>query len=302
MAEDRREQSGTMVERKPTVADYKVSKPTWCPGCGDFAVIAALQQTVVSLGLMPEQVVLVAGIGCSGKITQHFGSYGFHSLHGRSIPVASGIQLANQDLTVFAAGGDGDGYGIGLGHALHAMRRNIDMTYLVMDNHIYGLTTGQTSPTSKRGFKSKTSPEGSAEEPVKPLELAIVSGCSFVAQGFSGDAKHLAKLIEAGVRHKGFSLINIFSPCVTFNKVNTYEWFKEHIVRFDDDPTYDPTDKYTNLRKVAEAESVCTGIIYREERPAFHEAMLGASEVATVHQPLQLALEEQRSLMDQFRR
>ncbi|MGZ6550750.1 MAG: thiamine pyrophosphate-dependent enzyme, partial [Tumebacillaceae bacterium] len=140
-----------------TMADFRYDKATWCPGCGDFSVLAALQQVCVRMGLEPEDVCCVSGIGCSGKISQHFGSYGFHTLHGRSLPTAQGIKMANQDLTVIAAGGDGDGYGIGVGHFIHACRRNVDITYIVMDNHIYGLTTGQSSPTSKKGFKTKTS-------------------------------------------------------------------------------------------------------------------------------------------------
>ncbi|MGI6127817.1 MAG: thiamine pyrophosphate-dependent enzyme, partial [Planifilum sp.] len=173
-----------------TIKDFRTNnRPTWCPGCGDYAVLSSLQKACADLGLEPEEVVLVSGIGCSGKISQHFGSYGFHSLHGRALPTAQGVKLANQDLTVIAAGGDGDGYGIGMGHFVHAVRRNVDLTYIVMDNHIYGLTTGQLSPTSDRGFKSKTSPQGSAEEPVKPVETAIVNGASFVAQAFSGDVK-----------------------------------------------------------------------------------------------------------------
>ena len=173
-----------------TIKDFRTNnRPTWCPGCGDYAVLSSLQKACADLGLAPEEVVLVSGIGCSGKIAQHFGSYGFHSLHGRALPTATGVKLANQDLTVIAAGGDGDGYGIGMGHFVHAVRRNIDLTYIVMDNHIYGLTTGQLSPTSERGFKSKTSPKGSAEEPVKAVETAIVNGASFVAQAFSGDVK-----------------------------------------------------------------------------------------------------------------
>ncbi|MDB5085994.1 MAG: 2-oxoacid ferredoxin oxidoreductase [Bacilli bacterium] len=284
------------------VIDFKYDKPTWCPGCGDYTVLAAMQQACVGLGLEPEQVCCVSGIGCAGKIAQHFGGYGFHSLHGRSIPTATGIKLANQELVVIAAGGDGDGYGIGLGHSLHAMRRNIDITYIVMDNHIYGLTTGKLSPNSQKGFKTKTSPKGSAEDPIRPVEMAIVTGSSFVAQAFSGNVKQMVSIFEQGIKHKGFSLINVFSPCVTFNKVNTYDWFKEHIVNMDEDESFDPTNRMDALRRVHEVESVCTGVIYREERPAFHETMLGASETAGVHLDLDLAEEEMQSLIDQFRR
>ncbi len=193
------------------VADFKAARPTWCPGCGDFGVLNALTRAVADLGLEPEEVVVVSGIGCSGKISQYFGSYGFHGIHGRALPIAQGVKLANRELTVIAAGGDGDGYGIGLSHVIHAIRRNVDLTYIVMDNHIYGLTTGQLAPTSDKGMKTKTSPYGSVEEPVRPLELALGQGCGFVAQAFSGEIHHMAEVFKKAIQHKGFSLVNVFS-------------------------------------------------------------------------------------------
>lgn len=285
-----------------TIKDFRVSeKATWCPGCGDYAVLAALQKAAANLDLVPEEVVLVSGIGCSGKISQHFGSYGFHSLHGRSLPVATGIKLANHELTVIAAGGDGDGYGIGMGHFMHTLRRNIDITYIVMDNHIYGLTTGQTSPTSEKGFKSKTTPEGSAEEPVRPVQSAILNGASFVAQGFSGDLNQLTRIIEEAIKHKGFSLVNTFSPCVTFNKINTYEWFKENIYNLDDLNDFDHTDKFKALKVLEEHGSVVTGIIYTEERPVYHEVMIGATGKPASKLELNLANDSIEELKQMFR-
>ena len=285
-----------------TIKDFRVSeKATWCPGCGHFTVLASLQNAAASAGLEPHNMVLVSGIGCSGKISQHFGSYGFHSLHGRSLPVAIGTKLANHDLTVVAAGGDGDGYGIGIGHFMHALRRNIDMTYIVMDNHIYGLTTGQTSPTSKRGFKSKTSPGGSAEEPIRPVQTAIINGASFVAQAFSGDVKQMARIMQEAINHKGFSLINAFSPCVTFNKINTYDWFKENLYNLDDDQNYDPTDKFAALKVLDEHESVVTGVIYKEDRPSYHEVMIGATETPAAHLDLTITKEQQEEVKNSLR-
>lgn len=283
-----------------TIADFRVEKATWCPGCGDFTVLAALQRAAVNCGLEPENMAVVSGIGCSGKLSQHFGSYGFHSLHGRSIPTATGVKLANHDLTVVAAGGDGDGYGIGLGHFIHALRRNIDITYIVMDNHIYGLTTGQTSPTSRKGFKSKTSPQGSAEEPIRPLETALVNGCSFVAQAFSGDVKQMTEILQKAIQHKGFSLVNCFSPCVTFNKVNTYEWFKENIVNLDQTEGYDRSDRFGAIRIVQENNNLVTGILYQEERPAYHEVMPGATKLPTTQADLQAPMREKDQIMAQF--
>ncbi|HEX6972694.1 MAG TPA: thiamine pyrophosphate-dependent enzyme, partial [Limnochordia bacterium] len=190
----------------PTLADFKTDAPVWwCPGCGDFGVLKALQSALVDLDLQPHQVAVVAGIGCSGKIGNYINSYNFHVVHGRTLPTALGMKLANRDLTVLAVGGDGDGYAIGMGHFLHAIRRNADITYIVMDNHIYGLTKGQVSPTSDPGFKTVSTPEGSIERPVRPLQLALAAGATYVAQGFSGQVKALSQLIADGIRHRGFS-------------------------------------------------------------------------------------------------
>ena len=282
------------------LSDYRGVVPTWCPGCGDFAVLGCLQKATMQLGLPPEDVVIVSGIGCSGKIVQHYGGYGYHSLHGRTIPVATGIKLANPKLTVIAAGGDGDGYGIGLNHFIHAMRRNIDITYLVMDNHIYSLTTGQTSPTSRMGFISKTTPKGAAELHIRPLEIALAAGSSFIAQGFSGDVNQLTNLIIAGIQHRGFSHINIFSPCVTFNKQNTFAWFKERIINLDDDQNYQPNDKVRALEKVIEADGVLTGIIYQEERPVYHQALPGPKEQPLTQTPVELERSQFEQLIKVF--
>ncbi|MCL6452055.1 MAG: 2-oxoacid:ferredoxin oxidoreductase subunit beta [Alicyclobacillus sp.] len=267
-----------------TMKDFKAEKPTWCPGCGDFGVLNAMQRAAVALGLEPEDVVVVSGIGCSGKMSQHFGGYGLHSLHGRSLPTAQAVKLANRNLTVFAAGGDGDGYGIGMGHFIHAIRRNIDITYIVMDNHIYGLTTGQASPTSDVGSQTKTSPRGTVERPIEPLQLALSERCGFVAQAFSGDTKHMAQVIERAVRHRGFSLVNVFSPCVTFNKVNSYEFYKEKLVNLDADPAYDCHDRLAAMRRVAEADNLVVGVVYEDtEQPAYDDAVYGYPEEPLAH-------------------
>ncbi len=171
--------------------------PDWCPGCGDFGVLRSIQQAAGRLGIQPENLMIVSGIGCSSNLPGFIHAYGIHSLHGRSIPVATGAHLANTDLKVVVTGGDGDGYGIGVGHLLHAMRRNLNITYVVMDNQIYGLTTGQASPTTSKGQKTKSTPAGNAEMPLNPLALAITSGATYVARGFSGEAKQLADLIQA---------------------------------------------------------------------------------------------------------
>ncbi|MBX5436032.1 MAG: 2-oxoacid:ferredoxin oxidoreductase subunit beta [Alicyclobacillaceae bacterium] len=286
----------------PTLQDFQTERATWCPGCGDFGVLNAMQKAVINLGIEPDDIVVVSGIGCSGKMAQHFGAYGLHSLHGRSLPTAQAVKLANRKLTVFAAGGDGDGFGIGMGHFIHAIRRNIDITYIVMDNHIYGLTTGQASPTSDEGAKTKTSPYGTVEAPIAPLQLALAQNCGFVAQGFSGNIKQLTTLIEKAVLHKGFSFVNVFSPCVTFNKVNTYEFYKSHLVNLDEDPSYDPHDRVQALRRVAEAGNVVVGLIYEDpHRQSFEESLHGYPETPMVHNDLSLGEADYETILASFR-
>ena len=190
-----------------TFKDFRNNvKPNWCPGCGDFSVQAAIQKAAANVGLEPEEVAIITGIGCSGRLSGYINSYGVHGIHGRALPLAQGVIMANKDLTVIASGGDGDGYAIGMGHTIHALRRNMNMTYIVMDNQIYGLTKGQTSPSSAVGFVTKSTPKGNIEKNVAPLELALSSGATFVAQGFSSDIKALTKLIEDAINHDGFSL------------------------------------------------------------------------------------------------
>ncbi|MDQ0340699.1 2-oxoglutarate ferredoxin oxidoreductase subunit beta [Caldalkalibacillus uzonensis] len=250
--------------------EFKGDTPTWCPGCGHYSVMAGIQRACLGLGLEPHQVAVITGIGCSGKVSEYMRCYGFHTLHGRSLPVAQAVKLVNRNLKVIAAGGDGDGYGIGAGHFVHAARRNVDITYVVMDNQIYGLTKGQTSPTSRQGFVTKTSPEGAGEREVKPLELALGAGASFVAQAFAGDIKRLTELIQQGMEHEGFALINVFSPCVTYNKVNTYDYFKEHLLDLKQMEDYDPHDLAQAYATVLERQGLVQGIIYKEDRPAYH--------------------------------
>jgi len=262
---------------KRDMKDWQTTAPSWwCPGCGDFGVLAAMQRALADLGLNNEEVCVVSGIGCSGKITGYINSYSYHSLHGRATPPAQAIKLANKDLTVIVAGGDGDGYGIGAGHFIHAVRRNIDLTYIVMDNNIYGLTKGQVSPTSSLGFVTSTTPEGSIETPVNPLALYLAAGGTFLAQGFSGDMKGLKSLIEEGVKHKGFSLINVFSPCVTFNKKNTYAWYRDVLVDINsgEEIKHDPSNKAMAMQRVIDGR-VYSGIIYQEKRPDYTSRVKG---------------------------
>ncbi|MFS8629294.1 MAG: 2-oxoacid:ferredoxin oxidoreductase subunit beta, partial [Limnochordales bacterium] len=241
------------------------------------------------------------GIGCSGKIGNYINCYNFHVVHGRTLPTAMGLKLANRRLTVIAAGGDGDGYAIGGNHFLHAIRRNVDITYIVMDNQIYGLTKGQVSPTSGVGFVTRSSPHGNIERPVRPLQLAIAAGATFVASGFSSDIKQLASLIKQGIEHKGFALINVYSPCVTFNKVNTYDWFKETLINLDEDPNYDPTDRAAALAKLIETDEQVRGLVYKAEQPSFEELFPGFREEPIVHQDWTMPPEEFEKLLARYR-
>jgi 2-oxoglutarate ferredoxin oxidoreductase subunit beta len=286
-----------------TLKDFRNNvKPNWCPGCGDFSVQASIQRAAANLGLEPEQLAIVSGIGCSGRISGYINAYGFHGIHGRALTIAQGLKLANRDLTVIAAGGDGDGFAIGMGHTVHAIRRNIDITYIVMDNQIYGLTKGQTSPRSSFGFQTKSTPQGSIEHALSPLEMAIAAGATFVAQSFSSNVKQLTSLIEEGIKHKGFSFINVFSPCVTFNKINTYDWFKEHIVDLEEIPDYDPTDRTMAMAKIMETGGMLTGLIYRNtEKKSYEELIPGFREQPLAKQDLHLTEAEFEKLVAEFK-
>jgi len=285
-----------------TFKDFRNSvKPNWCPGCGDFSVQAAIQRAAANVGIEPHELAVVAGIGCSGRIAGYINSYGFHGIHGRALPLAQGLKMANRDLHVIASGGDGDGFAIGMGHTVHAIRRNIDITYVVMDNQIYGLTKGQTSPRSAQGFITKSTPGGAIEPSLKPLEVALSSGATFVAQGFSTDIKELTALIEAGIQHKGFSFINVFSPCVTYNKVNTYDWFKEHLTKLSDVEGYDSSDRDLAMRTVMEKEGLVTGIIYQDkETPSYQEKLDRYSESPLSNADLALSETDFDKLVKEF--
>jgi 2-oxoglutarate ferredoxin oxidoreductase subunit beta len=259
--------------------EYKTdTKPIWCPGCGDFAVLAALYQAFSALDVDPNNTAIVSGIGCSSRLPVFVKSYGFHTVHGRTLPVATGIKLANPDLTVMAMGGDGDGFAIGGGHVPHAARRNVDITYVVMDNFIYGLTKGQTSPTTGtkdgvgHGFKlTTTSPYGQYEDPINPLAMLLIYGASFVARGYSAKPKQLAELYKAAMQHKGFSFIQVLSPCVVFNR--TYDELDAAILPLEG--KHDPTDFNAAMALALDTQTEHLGIIYKQERPTLEDRVGG---------------------------
>lgn len=257
---------------KPLKAkDFKGKvEPDWCAGCGDFGVLRTLQRACAELGLQPHEILTVSGIGCSSNLPGYFNGYGMHTLHGRALAVATGAQLANHELTVVATGGDGDGYGIGGNHFTHTARRNVDMTYLVMNNQIYGLTTGQVSPTSEEGMKTKSTPYGSVEMPVNPITSAIMNGATYVARGFSGQALHLVSLIKEAILHKGFALVDVFSPCVTFNHDNDYKFFKPRVRKLED-IDHDTTDwKAACEKAMVWGDDIYIGCFLQKLAPSLH--------------------------------
>ena len=252
-----------------TAKDYKGPvEPDWCAGCGDFGVLNSLQRACAELGLWPHEILTVSGIGCSSNLPGYFNANGMHTLHGRSLAVATGAKLGNHELNVIVTGGDGDGYGIGGNHFAHTARRNVDLTYMVMNNQIYGLTTGQVSPTSRSGMKTKSTPFGSVEGSMNPITSAIMNGATFVARGYSSDVKHLTDLMKKAIQHKGFSLVDIFSPCVTFNLDNDNKFFKDRIKKLEDED-HDTSDwKAACEKAMMWGDTIYTGLFLEiEEAP-----------------------------------
>ena len=285
---------------KPTIKDFKgKADPDWCPGCGDFGVLSALKQALAELGLYPHEVMVISGIGCSSNIPGYINAYGMHTLHGRALAVATGAQLANHTLKVIATGGDGDGYGIGGNHFIHSMRRNVDLTYIVMDNQIYGLTTGQISPTSMKEMKTKSTPFGSVENPINPIPLAIAAGATYVARGYTGQIKHLVDLIKGGIRHKGFALIDAFSPCVTYNHDNSHEFFKQRTKKLED-IGHDPTDFSAAMKQgYMWGEVIPIGLFWkRDDLPSLDQLEpILADGTPLAHRPLGVAAKTAQALI-----
>jgi len=246
--------------------------PTWCPGCGDFAIWGALKNAFVELKLPPHRIVLVFGIGCSGNFASFIKGNVFHSLHGRALPAAVGAKLANHELDVIVIGGDGDGYAEGLNHTIQTMRSNINLTYIVHDNHVYSLTTGQTSPTSLKGFKTKSTPDGAFEYELNPLGMAVTAGTTFIARGFAGDIPHLTQLMVSGIKHKGFSFIDVMQPCPTFNPELSYDWYRQRVYKLED-KNYKPDNRFRawEISQEPLPEKIATGILYQEQRPTLEE-------------------------------
>jgi len=257
------------VPGKLKASDYKSdTKPVWCPGCGDFHVRHSLTKAVAHLGLRPEEIVIVSGIGCSSRLPAYINCYGFHGIHGRALPAATGVKVARPDLTVICAGGDGDGFSIGGNHLLHACRRNIDITYIVMDNEIYGMTKGQPSPTTAPDWDSKIAPGGTGISPFQPLVIALASGANFVARAFSGDPIGTARTLAEAITHPGFSFVQILSPCVTF-RPDQREWKKlVHPA-----PVTPTSDASQAARRVMTDDGFNIGVLYKGSREPYRQSV-----------------------------
>jgi 2-oxoglutarate ferredoxin oxidoreductase subunit beta len=262
-------------EKKSLRSDLK---PIWCPGCGDYAVTAGLEQALTTLGYESHNTVFVSGIGCSSRLPYFFRTYGFHTIHGRAAAVAVGVKMANPDLRVLVVGGDGDFFSIGTNHFIHAARRNIDMTAICMDNHIYGLTKGQASPTSRADFVTSTSPYGAVEAPIDPLLLALASGATFIAQCYSGKIKHMRETLIAAEQHEGFSFVNIRSPCVTFNKVDTFAHYKGRVAFTEEEAKGTLAEACAYLMRTG--DEVPLGTFYQAKRPTYDGSWFTRAEKA----------------------
>jgi len=255
-------------------------KNTWCPGCGNFGILMAFKKALIHLGLDRRQIVIVSGIGCHGKIVNYVNVNGFHGIHGRVLPLATGIALSNPDLTVVGFQGDADCYDEGWGHFTHVIRRNVNMTLIVHNNMVLGLTTGQATSTSQEGFKTKSTPHGVISPMLKPLAHALVSNATFVARGFAGDVTHLSSLVAEAVKHRGFAFVDVFQPCVTFNYRNTYDWFRERVYKLEEENYYS-NDWQKALEKSLEwGDKIPIGIFFKQEKPTYRDSLPHVRKIA----------------------
>ncbi len=276
-------------------------KPNWCPGCGDHGLLSATIKTVEKKGLLPNEVVITSGIGCSSSFPHWTSAYGIHAIHGRALPPAIGVHMANPELTVISVGGDGDGYGIGGNHFIHTARRNPNITYMVMNNQIYGLTLGQASPSSQLGHITTTTPEGVEEEPINPIALALGAGATFVARAYTRDSKHLQMIIDKAMDHRGFAFVDVISPCVTFNKLNTYEWFNKRVYKLEDHDTSDPSAAFGKAMEWG--DKIPLGIFYQIDRPTLNDKNPVTRNKIPVKEPLGFNAQniDMEEVFDEFR-
>ncbi len=280
----------------PAVKEFVTTqKPTWCPGCGNFGMWEALKRALSQLGWEKHEFVAFWGIGCHGNGADFLDVQGFHALHGRALPPATAVALTRPDLKVIVQMGDGDGYGLGMGHFVHTLRRNVNLTCLAHNNQIYGLTTGQASPTTEHLAKTVSTPSGVLEQPVNPIGLALAEGATFVARGFAGDIPHLTELYKRALTHEGFALVDVFQPCVTWNKVNTFQWFRERVYKLEDE-SWDTSDRsaafdlslstFHDLTCTPEECRVPIGIYYEKTGEPTYEQGLEATKVPGWHRAM----------------
>lgn len=260
------------------IQDFTGYQPTWCPGCGNFGIGVAIKSALVQMGLSPSQVFISFGIGCSGNMNDFVNAYASHGLHGRALPVAIGFKLSNHKMKTIVVAGDGDFYGEGGNHFLHGARGNHDVTVIIHDNRVYGLTTGQAAPTAAKGYKSKSTPSGIIEVPVNPLSLALTQGASFIAQAFAGDTLHLIETMKKAFIHKGFSVLNVLQPCVTFNKINTYPYYVKRSYKLSSDYKSDNLDEALKKTLELHEEKFPLGVLFQEKRSTFHESLSQLAE------------------------
>ncbi len=272
-----------MVTRLDAKMFDATTEITWCAGCGDFAILRALKLALADLGIEPYQALVVSGIGCGSKLPDYMNANAYLTNHGRPVPVATAAKLANPDLHVIVTSGDGDSYGIGGNHFVQSCRRNPNITQIVENNQIYGLTKGQYSPTSDKGFITTTSPDGSIERAFNPMAVAIAAGATFVSRAFAGEPKHLAGVIAKGIQHRGYALIDVLQPCVTFNRVNTYDWYRQRVYHLEDED-YDPSDREAAWKKAHEwEERIPLGVLYRAEGlPTYEDQVKALAEGSPV--------------------
>lgn len=268
--------------------EFLTFETAWCPGCGDFAILEALKETLEELQKNPHEVLVVGGIGQAAKTPQYINANGFEGLHGRALPPAAAAKIANHKLTVIVDTGDGDSYGEGGNHFIHNIKRNVDMTHFVHDNQIYGLTKGQSSPTSDLGHVTDFTPDGVNTHPINPMVAAIGLGAGFVARAFSGDKAHLKSIMKAAINYNGYALVDILQPCVSFNKVNTFAWYKKRVYNLDENASYNPTDKAAAFAKAMEwGDKIPTGILYIEDDQSYVEKVPFLKEAPLVDLPVE---------------
>jgi len=265
---------------------------TWCPGCGNFTILNVVKQTFDEMNIDPWEAVAVTGIGCHGKLTDYIGVNGIHTIHGRVLPVSSAIKLANHELKVLGFAGDGDAFNIGIGHFAHAVRRNVDLTYIIHNNLIYGLTTGQTSPTSTKGYVSKTSPRGSWEKAINPLTQALTARATFVSRAYVGEFSHFKDVLKQAINHEGFALVDVLQPCISWNKVNTYEFYRNRVFKLEETGHNSEDWDLAYLRAEQWGDQIPIGVFYKSDEPPYRENFPALKKGKLVNQPLRRDMEK----------